>query len=242
MPKAALAVVVIATSLGLIKPADFAEIRRVRTTEFRWAAVAFAGVLVLGTLKGIVVAVIVSLLSMASQAYHPPVYALGRKRGTDIFRQVSAEHPDDEQWPGLLMLRMEGRLFFANAERVADLLWEQVEKSRPQVLALHCRAISDVEYTALKVLDELEDKLRRAGCELWLVGLNPAVFEMVERSKLGKRLGHRNMYLNMTAAVESFGRRGAGMRKSGNGKGGAKSEPVAVSKAKAEAGPEMAAS
>ena len=209
MPKAALAAVVIATSLGLIKPADFAEIRRVRNKEFRWAAVAFAGVLFLGFLKGILVAGIVSLVSMASQAYHPPVYALGRKRGTDIFRQVSAEHPDDEQWPGLLMLRVEGRLFFANAERVADLLWEQVEKSRPQVLALHCRAISDVEYTALKVLDELEDKFRRAGCELWLVGLNPAVFEMVERSKLGKRLGHRNMYLNMTAAVESFGKRGA---------------------------------
>jgi high affinity sulfate transporter 1 len=209
MPKAALAAVVIATSLGLIKPADFAEIRRVRTTEFRWAAVAFAGVLVLGTLKGILVAVIVSLVSLASQVYNPAVYALGRKRGTDVFRQVTAEHPDDEQWPGLLMLRVEGRLFFANAERVADLLWEQVEKTRPQVLALHCRAISDVEYTALKVLDELEDKLRRAGCELWLVGLNPAVFEMVDRSKLGKRLGHRNMFLNMTAAVESFLKRGA---------------------------------
>jgi high affinity sulfate transporter 1 len=209
MPKAALAAVVIATSLGLIKPADFAEIRRVRTTEFRWAMVAFAGVLVLGTLKGILVAVILSLLSMASQAYHPPMYALGRKRGTDVFRPVSAEHPDDEQWPGLLMMRVEGRLFFANAERVADLLWEQVEESRPQVLAIHCRAISDVEYTALKVLDELEDKLRRAGCELWLVGLNPAVYEMVERSKLGKRLGHRNMYLNMMAAVESFLKRGA---------------------------------
>ena len=209
MPKAALAAVVIATSLGLIKPVDFAEIRRVRNKEFRWAAVAFAGVLVLGTLKGILVAVIVSLVSLASQVYNPAVYALGRKRGTDVFRQVTAEHPDDEQWPGLVMLRVEGRLFFANAERVADLLWEQVEKSRPQVLALHCRAISDVEYTALKVLDELADKLRRAGCELWLVGLNPAVFEMVERSKLGKRLGHRNMYLNMTAAVESFGKRGA---------------------------------
>jgi high affinity sulfate transporter 1 len=209
MPKAALAAVVIATSIGLIKPADFAEIRRVRNKEFRWAAVAFAGVLVLGTLKGILVAVIVSLVSLASQVYNPAVYALGRKRGTDVFRQVTAEHPDDEQWPGLLMLRVEGRLFFANAERVADLLWEQVEKSRPQVLVLHCRAISDVEYTALKVLDELEDKLRRAGCELWLVGLNPAVFEMVERSKLGKRLGHKNMYLNMTAAVESFLIRGA---------------------------------
>jgi high affinity sulfate transporter 1 len=208
MPMAALAAVIIATSLGLVKPADFVEIRRVRTTEFRWALIAFAGVLLLGTLKGIVVAVIASLLALANQAYNPPVYALGRKRGTTVFRPVSAEHPDDEQWPGLLMLRTEGRLFFANAERVADLLWAEVERSQPGVLLLDCRAIFDVEYTALKVLAEIEEKLRSAGCELWVAGLNPRVFEVVERSRFGRTLGHGRMFLNMQAAVEQFQQRG----------------------------------
>lgn len=208
MPQAALAAVVISTSLGLVKPADFVEIRRVRTTEFRWALIAFAGVLLLGTLKGIVVAVIASLLALASQAYNPPVYALGRKRGTTVFRALSAEHPDDEQVPGLLMLRTEGRLFFANAERVADLLWSEVEQARPKVLLLDCRAIFDVEYTALKVLSEVEDKLRRAGCELWVAGLNPRVFEVIERSRFGRTLGHDRMFLNLQAAVDEFQRRG----------------------------------
>jgi MFS superfamily sulfate permease-like transporter len=208
MPQAALAAVVIATSVGLIQPAELMEIRRVRTTEFRWALIAFAGVLLLGTLKGIVVAVIASLLALANQAYHPPMYALGRKRGTTVFRPVSAEHPDDEQWPGLLMLRTEGRLFFANAERVADLLWAEVERSKPKVLLLDFRAIFDVEYTALKVLAEVEAKLRRAGCELWLAGLNPAVFAVVERSAFGATLGRSRMFLNMQAAAESFQQRG----------------------------------
>jgi high affinity sulfate transporter 1 len=204
MPKAALAAVVIATSLGLIQPAEFAEIRRVRTTEFRWALIAFAGVLLLGTLKGIVVAVVVSLLALAKQANNPPVYALGRKRGTNVFRPVTAEHPDDERWPGLLMLRTEGRLFFANAERVADLLWSEVEQAKPTVLLLDCRAIFDVEYSALKVLAEVETKLRRAGCELWIAGLNPSVFEVVERSNFGRALGHGRMFLNMQSAVEKY--------------------------------------
>ena len=208
MPNAALAAVVIATSIGLVKPSDFVEIRRVRTTEFRWALIAFAGVLLLGTLKGIVVAVIASLLALASQAYNPPVYALGRKRGTTVFRPVSAEHADDEQWPGLLMLRTEGRLFFANAERVADLLWAEVERSRPAVLLLDCRAVFDVEYTALKVFAEVEDKLRAAGCELWVAGLNPSVFEVVGRSRFGRTLGHDRMFLNMESAVEKFQQRG----------------------------------
>jgi high affinity sulfate transporter 1 len=208
MPQAALAAVVIATSLGLIQPAEFVEIRRVRTTEFRWALIAFAGVLLLGTLQGILVAVVASLLGLAAQAYHPPVYALGRKRGTTVFRAVSPEHPDDEQWPGLLMVRVEGRVFFANAQRIGDMLWPMIEQAKPAVVLLDCRAIIDLEYTALKMLAEAAARMRSAGCELWLAGLNPAVFAMVERSKVGATLGRQRMFLNMQAAVEKFQKRG----------------------------------
>jgi high affinity sulfate transporter 1 len=207
MPKAALAAVVIVYSFDLIKPSEFVAIRRVRTAEFRWALIALAGVVVLGTLQGIVVAVIVSLLSLARQAYNPPVYALGRKPGTTVFRPLSAEHPDDEQWPGLLMIRVEGRLFFANAQRVGDLVWPMVEAAKPSVVLLDFRAVTDVEYTALKMLGEAEEKLRGAGLQLWVAGLNPAVFEVVERSRLGATLGHERMFLNMQAAVERFQRR-----------------------------------
>jgi MFS superfamily sulfate permease-like transporter len=204
MPKAALAAVVIVYSFDLIKPSELVEIRRVRTTEFRWALIAFLGVLLLGTLKGIVVAVIASLLALASQAYNPPLYAVGRKRGTTVFRAVTTEHPDDEQWTGLLMLRSEGRLFFANADRFADLLWAEVEQAHPRVVLLDCSAIFDVEYTALKTLAETEHKLRQAGCELWLASLNPAVFAVVERSKFGAAVGRERMFLNDQAAVEAF--------------------------------------
>jgi MFS superfamily sulfate permease-like transporter len=204
MPQAALAAVVIATSLGLIDAAEFREIRRVRSREFRWALVAFAGVLLFGTLQGIVVAVIVSLVSLASQAYSPPVYPLARKRGTSVFRPISEEHPDDEQFPGLLMLRVEGRVFFANAQRIGDLVWPLVEQAKPSVVLLDCRAITDLEYTALKMLGEADAKLRLGGMQLWLAGLNPAVFEMVERSKLGAALTRERMFLNMQAAVEKF--------------------------------------
>ena len=204
MPKAALAAVVIVYSLDLIQPSEFKDIRSVRTAEFRWALVAFAGVVLLGTLQGIVVAVILSLLSLAHQAYNPPVYELGRKRGTTVFRQRTAEHPDDETWPGLLMLRIEGRLFFANAQRVGDVVWPLIEQAQPRVVLLDGRAVIDLEYTALKMLAEAEERLRRDGRELWLAGLNPSVFEVVERSKVGKALGRERMFLNMQSAVERF--------------------------------------
>jgi len=206
MPQAALAAVVVVYSLELIKPAEFAAIRRVRATEFLWAATAFAGVVLLGTLKGILVAVIVSLVSLAQQAYNPPVYALGRKRGTTVFRARTTEHADDETWPGLLILRTEGRLFFANAETVADRARVLVDEARPRVLLLDCRAIFDIEYTALKTLIEFDDQLRRDGISLWLAGLNPSALELVRRSALGERLGRQRMFFNLDAAVREFER------------------------------------
>jgi MFS superfamily sulfate permease-like transporter len=204
MPQAALAAVVVAYSVGLIRPQEFVQIRRVRTMEFRWALIAFAGVVLLGTLKGILVAVVASLFALAHQAYSPQVYELSRIRGTGLFRRRSAEHPDDERIPGLLLVRVLGRVFFANAERIGDLIWAMVETEKPRVIVLDCRAIFDLEYTALKMMAEAEQKLRRAGMELWLVSLDPTVQATVERSSLGAALGSGRMFHNMEAAVEKF--------------------------------------
>ena len=117
LPEAVLAVIVIVYSVGLIEPAEFVSIRTIRRMEFRWALAAFVGVLVFGTLQGIVVAIVLSLISLASQAANPKVYVIGRKRGSDVLRPLSPEHPDDETFEGLLILRPEGRLFFANGHR-----------------------------------------------------------------------------------------------------------------------------
>ncbi|MGA8042023.1 MAG: SulP family inorganic anion transporter, partial [Terracidiphilus sp.] len=111
MPQATLAAIVIVYSIGLIQPSEFKEILRVRRTEFTWALIAFAGVVLVGTLKGIIVAIIVSLIALAFQVANPPVYVLGRKPGTHVFRPLSKDHPEDETLPGLLLLKPEGRIF-----------------------------------------------------------------------------------------------------------------------------------
>jgi high affinity sulfate transporter 1 len=204
MPKAALAAVVIVYSIGLIAPHEFVDIRRVRTAEFRWAVVAFAGVVLLGTLQGIVVAVVLSLLSLASQAYNPRVYPLGRKPGTTVYRPLSEGHPGDETWPGLLIVRVEGRVFFANAQRVGDIVWPLLDEHAPRVVLLDCGAVTDLEYTALKMLTEAEERLRKEGRELWLAAMNPGVSAMVEQSKLGAALGRQRMFPNLDAAIDRF--------------------------------------
>jgi SulP family sulfate permease len=204
MPQAALAAVVVAYSVDLIKPAEFREIRRVRRIEFRWALIAFIGVVLLGTLRGILVAVIASIMALAHQTYDPPVHVVGRKRGTDVFRPRSDDHPDDESWPGLLIVRIEGRAFFLNAQRIGDKISHAVESAKPTVLLLDGRALIDIEYTALKMLIDAEEKLRHQGITLWLSSLNPAALKVVQQSSLGERLGRARMFFNVQTAVRYY--------------------------------------
>jgi SulP family sulfate permease len=204
MPEATLAAVVIVYSIGLIKPVEFSTILKVRRTEFAWALVALAGVVLLGTLKGILVAIIVSLIALAYQVADPPVQVLGRKPGTNVFRPRSREHPEDETFPGLLLMRTEGRIFFANAARISEKMKPLVAEAKPKVVALDLGGVFDLEYTALKMLIEAEEKNREHGILLWLVSLNPSVLAMVQRSPLGNTLGRERMFFNLEQAVARY--------------------------------------
>jgi high affinity sulfate transporter 1 len=204
MPHATLAAVVIVYSVGLIQPAEFRAIRGVRTMEFRWALVACLGVLVFGTLKGIVVAIIVSMIGLASQTAHPRVSVIGRKRGADVLRPLSPEHPDDETFEGLLIVRPEGRLFFVNAQYVSDRIRALVAQHRPRVVALDLSRVPDIEYSALRTLMEGEERMTEAGSVVWLAGMNPGVLEVAQRAGLDQRLGRERMLFNARAAIERY--------------------------------------
>src|SRR5512143_1228324 len=204
MPHATLAAVVIVYSVGLIQPAEFRAIRNVRTMEFRWALIACAGVLVFGTLKGIVVAIIVSMIGLASQSAHPRVSVIGRKRSADVLRPLTPEHPDDETFEGLLILRPEGRLFFVNAQNVSDQINAFVEQYKPRVVALDMSRVPDIEYTALQTLMEGEKDATERGALVWLAGLNPGVLEVMRNAGLYERLGRERMLFNARAAIERY--------------------------------------
>lgn len=204
LPQSALAAIVIVYSLGLIKPVEFHEVLRIRRTEFSWAIVAFAGVVLLGTLNGILVAIIISLLTLAYQVADPPVYVLGRKPGTNVFRPQSPQHPEDESFPGLLLLRPEGPIFFANAAQIAHKIEPLVKEAQPKVIAVDASGVLDLEFTALKMLAQVAKKQSERGVQLWLVGMNPGVLAIVQRSALGQMLQGEGMHFNLEIAVARY--------------------------------------
>ena len=204
LPQVTLAAVVVVATLPLLSTTDFRAILSERRTEFLWAIAAFIGVVLLGTLQGILVAIGISVLTLAYQANHPLVYAIRRKPGTDVFRPQSTEHPGDETIPGLLIVRTEGRMTFASAPQVREHLLALIVEAHPRVVILDCRAIPDFEYTALRSLGQGEEKLREAGIVLWLSALNPTALEVVRRSPLGHVLGPERMFVNLRDAVKAY--------------------------------------
>ncbi|MBI1690169.1 SulP family inorganic anion transporter [Methylorubrum rhodesianum] len=201
LPQATLAAVVIIYSASLIQPAEFRAIYRVRRMEFYWAVVAAIGVLVFGTLQGIVVAIVLSLIGLALQTAHPPVFIIGRKRGADVLRPLSAEHPDDETFEGLLILRPEGRLYFANAQNVGERIRALIAEHKPRVVVLDLSRVPDIEYSALQMLQE---GARRTSVTFWLVDCNPHVLDMVRRSGLDQELGPDRLLFNVRTAIEHY--------------------------------------
>ncbi|MGY3854727.1 SulP family inorganic anion transporter [Aeromonas aquatilis] len=204
LPNATLAVVVIVYSVGLIQPGEFRKIGQIRMMEFRWAVIACLGVLIFGTLQGIVVAILASLLGLASQTAQPRLHVVGRKPGEDVLRPLSARHPEDETFPGLLILRPEGRLFFINVQYIAARIRLLIGQHQPRVVVLDMSRVTDVEYSALMMLMEGDLHVRQKGIELWLAGLNPDVLENVRRCGLARQLGDTRLLVNARAAIRQY--------------------------------------
>jgi SulP family sulfate permease len=204
LPQAVLAAIVIVYSVGLIDPLEFVAIGKIRTMELTWAIAAFLGVLIFGTLQGIVVAIILSLIGLSSQAVNSKVYVIGRKRGADVLRPLAPEHPDDETFDELLIVRPEGRLFFANAQSVGDQIRMLVAEHRPKVLAVDMSRVPDIEYSALQMLAEGERRMSEDGVTVWLAALNPSVLACVRSSALAERLGAERLLFNAREAIRKY--------------------------------------
>jgi len=210
LPKATLAAVVVVTTLPLFSLTGFKAILRVRRTEFIWAVITCVGVTLIGTLQGILLAIAISVLTLAYESARPPVYIIGRKPGTQRYRPLTGEHPDDETLPGLMILRTEGRMNFTNAPVVGEKLKPFLSENPPKVMILEMSAVPDIEYTALHGLMSLEERLRSAGTMLWLAGLNPEVLKVIRRSPLAETLGVDRTFANLREAVEAYETRGEG--------------------------------
>ena len=101
-------------------------------------------------------------------------------------------------------MRPEGRLFFVNAQDVSEQIGALVAQHEPRVIALDMSRVPDLEYSALQALVEGDKRISERGTQLWLVGLNPGVLEMVRNAGLDERFGRERMLFNARAAIARY--------------------------------------
>jgi sulfate permease, SulP family len=204
LPKAVLAAVIIdAVVFGMI---DITELRRLyRVTRFDfWVAVAaIIGVLSAGVLAGVVIGVVLSLGWLIYVATRPPMPLLGREAGTQVFRDLD-ENPDDETFPGLAVLRLDGGLFFATAEALEDRVRGLTEDGpHLRALVLDLEGVDFIDSQGAAKLTEIQQLTETAGVTLRLARVKPAVLKVLHADGITERIVEDHIHGNVNRAIEA---------------------------------------
>ena len=202
LPKAVLASVVFMAAAGLFDVAEARRLWRVKRSDFGLLVLAFTATLVLGIERGIAVSVIASLVVVLRQTARPHTAVLGRIPGTANFRNVERS-PGAITTAGVVVLRIDAPLYFANADYVRDEL-RRVEAAAGgdmRVLVLDASSVNDLDSSADHVLREVADEYAERGVELYLAGVKGVVLDVMRRSGLYDRLGADRFFLSTDEAV-----------------------------------------
>jgi SulP family sulfate permease len=204
LPKAILGAVIIdAVVFGMIDVGELRRLYRVTRFDFWVAIAAIVGVLSAGVLAGVVIGVALSLLWLVYVATRPPMPLLGREPGTQVFRDV-AENPADETIPGVVVLRLDGGLFFATAEALENRVRGLSEDgSLIDALVLDLEGVNFVDSQGASKLAELHDLAVADGIELRLARVKPQVRKILEADGIVGRIGADHIHGNVHRAVEA---------------------------------------
>lgn len=204
LPEATLAAIVIYAVWHLIDIAELQRYARILPRELALAILAVLGVLILGILVGLVLAVAVTLILLMKALMRPHLTELGVLPGTRGFAELS-RHPEAKRLPGLLIVRLDGSLFFATADYARQELDEMVSSAgRPlKTVLFNMEVIPSLDITGLDTLVEVHRKLRKAGLELMLAKVKDPVREALDRSGLTQQL-EGQIFRRMDEAVSAF--------------------------------------
>jgi high affinity sulfate transporter 1 len=207
LPNPTLAAVVIAASLSLANIPGTVRLWRQRRVEFLLSVTAFLGVALLGVLAGIAVAVGLSILNVFRRAWWPYQTTLGRVPGLPGHHDRSL-HPEAEELPGVVIVRFDAPLFFANARTFREQIRRLASaEPKPEWIVIAAEPVTDVDTTAADMLTDLDEELNAAGISLVFAELKDPVRAKLERYELIGPLDPTHFFPTIDAAVDAFRRR-----------------------------------
>jgi high affinity sulfate transporter 1 len=212
LPEATLGAIVIVAVSGMMKVGKMRQLWRLRRADFWLAMTALVGVLVLPTLQALGIAVIVSLGMLIWRSSQPRLSFLGRARGG--LEPVDLADAPEAAIPGLLVVRPDEMLFFANVASVRDGILQAVleRQPRPTVVLLDLALTPEVDVPVVEAIADLDARLADGGCELWLSHLQPGTRDLLERAGTLSALGPGRIHPRVIDGLIAFALRTPGAR------------------------------
>ena len=207
LPTVVLGAVIIVASFGLLDVAAFRFLRKVRSVEFLLAMVTALGVLTVGILQGVLVAVVLSLINVIYHISRPHDALLDDLdvSGGTVYRGVTDKETTLTE-PGLIVYRFDAPLVFANAAYFTERLEALIANAGPglKCVILDAEPISDFDSTAAEALENLDANLERLGVELWIARANQPLRDLLQVAGLTARLGPENLHPSVRSAVTAY--------------------------------------
>jgi MFS superfamily sulfate permease-like transporter len=204
LPTATLAAVVIAAVVELFEVGGVVKLARTRRAEFMFSMVALVGVVVLGVIWGVGLAVGISLMALIQKAWRPYTTTLVRVDGMKGYHDVN-RHPEGKRIPALVLYRFDAPLFFANAELFRDEVLAAVGGPHPaRWVVVTAEPITDVDATAAEMLVELHRELADDGVVLAFAELKGVVRDRLARSGTTEVIGIDHFYPTIGQAVHAY--------------------------------------
>ena len=205
LPEATLGAIVIHAvwhNINLRKVSQYWGITRL---DFVTSVVAFLGVLLLGMLAGLLLAALLGLVVLLFGTKQRNTAVLGRVPDTTMYRNLD-NYPAGETYPGLLILRFDGSLFFANPPDFVAAAREAVRATAPapRVILIDGESMNGIDATAAVTLKEFQREVARAGQEIWLARMKTDVLQVMERADLMDSIPKEHIFLNVQDGVDAY--------------------------------------
>jgi len=209
VPTAALAAILISSAVGLF---DFTALRdyyQLSKPEFRHSVAATLGVMTLGVLPGVLIAVGLALLKLLRQASRPRDAVLGVvQRNGDAY--CATEEEGAQIVPGLIIYRFESSLVFFNADYFSDRVRTLISAAEtpPTHFLLDAEAVPFLDVSGAYVLNDLRAELAEQGIVLGVARARGLFLTMLERSRVAQKIGRANIFPSVHTGAKSFRRNG----------------------------------
>ncbi|MEA1903395.1 MAG: SulP family inorganic anion transporter [Actinomycetota bacterium] len=203
MPSPTLAAIVITASFTLFDWGGTMWLLKIRRSEFLMSLGAFLGVVLVGILEGIVIAILLSIGNFVRKAWWPHSTELGKVEGVPGYHDIE-RHPSAKVIPGLLMLRFDAPLFFANAPTFGRRLQERLRSADRDIdtVLVVGNAITDIDTTGAEILGDVLHDLDKRGIAFAFAGLKGPVKDRLKTYGLYERIGDENFHANTISAVK----------------------------------------